>query len=380
MKRTTFNAITLVIVAALVAFFAASAALAEEFDDEKTHSLMNKPGAGGFGGKLHFPLFPGRTLSVRCDRGYKLSRALRRARSGSVLRIRGTCRESVVIEKDDLTLVGLGGATIDGGATASEAVVLADGARGFRIENLTVQNGVDQGILATRQAQGSLANVTLTGNGTVGLSVDRSHLEIEDVTMESNGTSGMDAFSSSTVVAFGDIVDVDNGGDGLAVNGKTFLELRGAAVLASHNRGSGISVINDSRLQIFSFPEAQGTTVTANNNGFAGIGLPGSALSVVGAEFFGSGANVITASDNFLFGFFMPAGAIFSPHATAKFVAENNRVGMLLEDGASALIVGGLNVRGNGAGISADGAGTLNLVSVPPNPSTVDLNQVVGPH
>ena len=49
---------------------------------------------------------------------------------------------------------------------------------------------------------------------------------------------------------------------------------------------------------------------------------------------------------------------------------------MLMEDGASALIVGGLNITGNGAGISAIGAGTLNLVSVPPNPSTVNLNQV----
>jgi hypothetical protein len=129
-------------------------------------------------------------------------------------------------------------------------------------------------------------------------------------------------------------------------------------------------------LQIFSFPEAQGSTITASNNGFAGIGLPGAALSVVGAEFFGSGANVITASENFLFGFFMPAGQIFSPHATAKFVAENNRVGMLMEDGASALIVGGLNITGNGAGVSAVGAGTLSFVSVPPNPSTINLNQV----
>ena len=72
----------------------------------------------------------------------------------------------------------------------------------------------------------------------------------------------------------------------------------------------------------------------------------------------------------------MPAGAILSPHATARFFAEGNRVGMLMEDGASALIVGGLNVTGNGAGVSAVGAGTLTLVSVPPNPSIVNLNQV----
>jgi len=49
---------------------------------------------------------------------------------------------------------------------------------------------------------------------------------------------------------------------------------------------------------------------------------------------------------------------------------------MLLEDGASVLIVGGLNLTQNGAGLSAHGAGTLNIVSVPPNPSNVDQNQI----
>ena len=63
-------------------------------------------------------------------------------------------------------------------------------------------------------------------------------------------SSGMDAFAASTVVAFGDIQAVDNGGDGLVANGKTFLEVRGASVLAERNQGSGLSIINDSRLQI----------------------------------------------------------------------------------------------------------------------------------
>ncbi|MGB5247217.1 MAG: hypothetical protein WBN34_11760, partial [Woeseia sp.] len=118
------------------------------------------------------------------------------------------------------------------------------------------------------------------------------------------------------------------------------------------------------------------SSVTADNNGFAGIGILGSELGVVGSQYFGSGANVISANNNFVFGFFMPAGAILSPHATAKFIASGNAVGMLMEDGASALIIGGLDVSNNGAGISAHGAGTLTLVSVPPNPSSVDGNRI----
>jgi hypothetical protein len=191
--------------------------------------------------------------------------------------------------------------------------------------------------------------------------------------LDNNSSGGMDAYTGSTVVAKGTLSAQGNGGDGLVANGQTFFELRGATVIASGNAGSGVSIINDSRLQIFSFPEAQGSSITADNNGFAGIGILGARLGVVGSQYFGSGANVISASNNII-GFFAPAGAILSPHATARFVASNNGVGMLLEDGASALIVGGLNLTQNGAGISANGAGTLTLVSVPPNPSTVDNN------
>ena len=301
MNRARANTIFLIVIAALVAFFATTAALAERADSQPSGLNI------GLGDRAFGHVWS-RTLRVRCDRGDSLSRALRRAREGYTIRIHGTCHESIVVRTDRLTLLGIGGATIDGSGKTSEAVVLVDGARGFHIENLYVQNGVDQGILATHQARGKLKNVSMTGNGTVGLSIDRSHLEIEDVSMNNNGTTGMDAFSGSTVVAFGDIAASNNGGDGLAANGKTFFEVRGANVSASQNLGSGISIINDSRLQIFSFPEAQGSSITATNNGFAGIGLPGSELSVVGAEFFGSGANVITASDNFLFGFFMPRG------------------------------------------------------------------------
>ncbi|MDJ0710071.1 MAG: right-handed parallel beta-helix repeat-containing protein [Woeseiaceae bacterium] len=317
-----------------------------------------------------------RRLRVRCDRGETLTKALRRARAYQTIRFSGTCYESIVIKTDHLTLRGENGATIDGGASPSEAVVLIDGARGVRLANFTVQNGADQGVLATHQSQGELKNLAITGNGTVGLSVDRSHLEIIDLALDNNRVGGMDAYTGSTIVARGSLSANNNGGDGLAANGRVFFELRGAQIVASGNAGSGISIINDSRLQILSFPEAQGSSINADGNGFAGIGILGSALGVVGSQFFGSGANVITANNNGVFGFFMPAGAILSPHATAKFVAQENGVGMLLEDGGTVLIVGGLDLAENGAGLSAHGAGTLTLVSVPPNPSRIDDNRI----
>ena len=315
-----------------------------------------------------------RTRNVHCEMGRKLSHAIKWANPGDTLRISGTCMESVEIATDRLTLLGVSGAAIDGGKWPSEAVVLIDGARRVSLIGLDVRNGSDQGVLATRGAQVRLQRVRMHANTTVGLSVDRSHVEIHDVAMDNNGTGGMDAYSASTVVASGSISAVGNSGDGLAANGKTFFELRGAEVVANDNAGSGVSIINDSRLQIFSFPEAQGSSITANGNGFAGIGVLGAEVGIVGSEFFGSGANVLSASNN-LFGFFMPAGAILSPHATARFVASGNAIGMLMEDGASALIIGGLDLAQNGTGLSAIGAGTLTLVSVPPNPASISGNQ-----
>ena len=365
MKKNSLQMTVVLLTAATVAFLATVAAFAGP----------NEPGADRAAVNW-FDFRWGRTIRVHCDEGQSLARGIRRARTGATIKVWGTCHETIRVEKDRLTLIGMDGAVIDGAGIQAEAVLLIDAARRIAIEDLTVRNGTDQGILVMRQAQVELRGVSLTDNGTVGLSVDRSHVDIEDLTMNNNGTGGMDAYSGSTIVARGRIEAMNNGGDGLAANGKTFFEIRGAAVVASQNRGSGVSVINDSRLQIFSFPEAQGSTINAENNGFAGIGILGSELSVVGSQFSGSGANVITASNNTLFGFFMPAGGIVSPHATAKFIAEGNRVGMLMEDGANALIIGGLNISGNGAGVSAVGAGTLTLVSVDPNPSQVNLNQV----
>ncbi len=377
MTKSKITALALTLFSALTVFLMAASVLAD--DGTTGGSTRNtQVGADMWTNKEHFA--PGddhaRHSRVRCDRGDSLSKALRRARPHDTIRFFGTCYETIVVTTSDLTLQGANGATIDGSQTPSEAVVLIDSAHNLKFEGFTVQNGSDQGVLLTRQSQAILTGLSIRNNGTVGLSVDRSHIEIVDLVLDDNNTGGMDAYSGSTVVAKGLLSASRNGGDGIAVNGKTFLELRGANVTASQNAGSGVSIINDSRLQIFSFPEAQGSSIDADNNGFAGIGILGSELGVVGSQYFGSGANVISARNNNVFGFFAPSGAILSPHATAKFVASGNGVGLLLEDGGSALIIGGLDLTQNGAGLSAHGAGTLTLVSVPPNPSQIDNNHI----
>jgi hypothetical protein len=67
-------------------------------------------------------------------------------------------------------------------------------------------------------------------------------------------------------------------------------------------------------------------------------------------------------------------GVIASPFGAAKFVVENNPLGMQFGQGSSAVIVGGLQVAKNTTGILADNATGLTFVSIPPNPSAIQAN------
>lgn len=84
---------------------------------------------------------------------------------------------------------------------------------------------------------------------------------------------------------------------------------------------------------------------------------------------------MITSSNNGGSGISLDqAGTVISPYAAAKFILENNATGLTVADESRALIIGGLQVRNNQTGLLADGAGTLTLVSVPPNPSSIANN------
>jgi hypothetical protein len=146
------------------------------------------------------------------------------------------------------------------------------------------------------------------------------------------------------------------------------MEIRGAQVQVNNNRAAGLVVGSGSLLAIFGFNVSQGSTLTANANGRAGIVLTGGSLEV-----YGSGPNIITATNNGE-GIFVAGGFIVSSSGAGKFVIENNPVGLNFGPAGGAVIVGGLTVRNNKTGILADGAGPLTFVSIPPNPSAVTGN------
>jgi hypothetical protein len=313
---------------------------------------------------------------VKCDHGQTLTEALRKAKPGDTLQVTGTCQERVTITTDRLTLDGGGSAVLDGGGggpTEFEAVVTIDGVQGVTLIGFTIQNGPGEGILGIHGAAFAVQHTTVQQNAAAGIAVaDGSTADLTDCTIQGNG-GGIDVFTSSSAILRGDISISQNKSDGATVNGQSMLEIRGAQVQMNDNGGIGL-VAGSGQVAIFGFSASQGSTLTANGNGGWGIIIFGSQFTILGSDF-GSGANVITAANNGADGILVSAGVIASPFGTGKFVLENNvTAGLNLINGAGANITGGLSIRNNDTGVLADGAGTITLASIPPNPSTITDN------
>jgi hypothetical protein len=142
----------------------------------------------------------------------------------------------------------------------------------------------------------------------------------------------------------------------------------------NNNAGTGITISAHSTLAVFGFLASQGSRLTATRNQGPGIIIAQGQLFIAGSAL-PPGSIVITSASNAGSGVWLPDnGAITSPFGAARFIVENNPTGLDFGQGSSALIVGGLQVANNTIGISADNAAGLTLVSIPPNPSTVQSN------
>jgi hypothetical protein len=206
---------------------------------------------------------------------------------------------------------------------------------------------------------------------------NNSSAELIDVEVKDSGGIGIPVQNNSTAVLKGNISSTGSGSNGIAVQSGSTLEIRGASVQASNNGGGGVDIV-DSQAIIFGYPESQGSILTAQNNGSDGIFVATGSLSFFGGAFAGTGSlATISASNNGGSGLAIGLdGAVVSPFGAAHIILENNQqIGLNVGEGGSALIIGGLTVQNNqSGGLLADGAGTLTLVSVPSNPSSIQNN------
>jgi hypothetical protein len=309
---------------------------------------------------------------VDCNKGQTIADALEHAEPGDTIRVTGVCTERVVIQTDRLTIDGEGTAVLSGtpgGPLDFNAVLTVDGARGVVIKGLTVQNSPAEGILGLRGAAFSVLQTQVRDNAFTGVSVGGgSTAELIDADINHNGL-GLDVYTGSSAILKGVIAITQNSGNGVDINGQATVEIRGAAVNASNNGGSGITV-GSGQLAIFNFASSVGSSVNASGNGFAGIFVGGSLVTVYPAA-------TVTASSNGAFGLFLsgPTFLVTLPGGGTTFVIENNGVGINAQQGAGFNLQGGqLTVTNNGVGLAGNGAGTLTIGSVPATPSSISGN------
>jgi hypothetical protein len=285
--------------------------------------------------------------------------------------VTGTCHERVHVTTPRLTLAGFGNAVIDGTGLELgpdpefDGLVVIDGVMGVTLSGLTIQKSAGNGVLAQGGAAVALRDVRVQDNAVTGIVViDHSSAEMTDCASTRNRL-GLDVVTSSSAV-FKGTVSINQNGNGVDINGTSIVELRGAQLELNENGGYGLIAASGSHVAIFGWQSAAGSTVTANGNGFAGLVFGQGTLTTYVPS-------VISASNN-TFGLFMNIANLLSPFEGSKFRLENNAVGMSVGQGTTVLIAGGLTVQANGAGVVADGAGTLTLRSTQANPSTITGN------
>ena len=236
----------------------------------------------------------GRNRVVNCDRGDSLNRALSKILSlpGStiVVRVKGVCRESIMINKDGLTLEGEH-ASIDG--NGKDAVTI-NGAQRVTLRGFTIRNG-GSGVVGKGGASFSLLDSVVSGHAAMGVVLTgHSAAVISDTVVEKNGVNGVEANDHSQVrivsrfVSRGNAIfgiNVLNGssitfskttaeisnnilGVQIGIGSSAFIEDAQTVVTTSNNQTIGFTAASTSTLFIF-----EGALVAENNRGLDGVAL-----------------------------------------------------------------------------------------------------------
>jgi Right handed beta helix region len=223
---------------------------------------------------LASPVLAQPPITVDCDQGETVAKALTQAKPNDTIVVTGTCVEQVTVTVDRVTLDGGGTAVLDGGGGGVpdftlDGVITVDGAQGVTITGFTVQNGPADGIAGKRGAAFVVHNTTVQDNADDGIQVaDNSTAEVSNCSVLHNGERGMVAIFSSNMSLRGPVVSQNNGNAGLFVvsSNVTFIE---GAVDMNDNGAVGIfaatgGVVTTTRL---------GPVITTNGNAGNGIGL-----------------------------------------------------------------------------------------------------------
>jgi hypothetical protein len=239
---------------------------------------------GGLIGKVQAET---KTVVVDCDAGQTIGNALQLGADWKAIKIivKGTCEENIIIQRDDVTLQGEGGA-LDG-VVPNESTIQIYGARGINIDNLLV-SGDGTGVAVFSGASLRLHNSTIIDNARAGVAVLLgSSAIIDGVTVELSGSDGIYIEDSTATIYESIIRENDSSGVRVAGSGNAKIGLTEYSQPSSNviedNTRDGISVFNGAHAFIY------GNTIQRNERYGVGVGNASAMLI---------GDNTITSSAN----------------------------------------------------------------------------------
>ena len=214
---------------------------------------------------LAVPTFARPTLTwiVDCTRGQSISRTLEHAPPGLklTLTVRGTCNESVLIDRDDVTLRGdpVVGAAIN--ARPSEIGITVRAMR-VLIDQMTVQGGTD-GIMVYGVSDTYITNTVVRSAARWGLVSKNAHAFVKGCTVESSGLDGVSLQRGSARLV--DCQIRSNIGAGVSAGNASGLNISGSTVASNGSDGIRLDMGSEATIH-------DGNTITSNGLKLAAAG------------------------------------------------------------------------------------------------------------
>lgn len=255
----------------------------------------------------------------------------------NTITVSGTCHENVaLVQRDRLTIQAAAGhvATIENAAAPPVSTVYIAGSHNIVLNNLVIQGGSPALYISDSSSATFVQNCTVQNSLSDGLDIDmESELLIQDSTIKNNS-------------------------------------------------GFGVFISNASQLTFGTYP-TQRIRITGNGfggggNGAGGLGIDGSQVQL--------NFGVLTVDGNAGAGISMDGGRLqlYGGDANSPGLIENNNVGLLMSDAASATLWSAFHIHNNGStGISVGGASSLTLISTVDSDghnavTTIDGHSTVG--
>lgn len=233
---------------------------------------------------------------VDCSKGQTISEAIMRGdeRKPMVLTVRGSCSEAVTIARDNVTIHGVAGASVQA-PSANQTTIAVRGTHVF-IDGLRITGGAF-GIAVVHVLDVVIDNTIIQNAGQAGINLLAGHARISNSTIQNSGTHGV-SLSQSTAL----------------VNNNQILS----------NNGNGVYLQQKSA--------AQGSGNTITDNGIYGIRLTGGSDAIMnGGTISGNGTNPATSV---LF-----KGGVSIESSTAQFnntsISNNLGRGLIVNNGGS---------------------------------------------